>query len=221
MWWASGEALAQGAALDYTVTGGELVPHVDVGGVLVPDPAGRWQVTGGSMSLELYDILDGFQRAVYAVREFAIEVVEPSGTVHTLTVVPDGSPSPSFTFGGIPDSVQDSGLVNVFSGGFLDLTVYDLSIDGLAVDQTDTMGGPAFVGSSWTGTFPKPSSFSVSSQADLPSLGFSGDFSLDAARPSTLVHSPISSLSHLGVLSMMGLVAGVFAWRLRARTSVT
>jgi hypothetical protein len=68
--------------------------------------------------------------------------------------------------------------VNVFSDGFIDMIIYDLSIDGQLVDQQDIIGGPALVGSFWTGVFPEPASFSVDMLAGLPSLGFFGEVSL-------------------------------------------
>ena len=212
--WAStaNETRAQTTILEYVVTGDEFSP---TGG---GDP---WLITGGSMSLELYDILpqDSLQRAVYAVTGFSIEVVEPSGTVHTFTVVPDGLPSPFFSAGGIPDSVQDSGIFNVFSDGFLDMMIYDLSIDEQAVDQQDMIGGPAFVGSSWTGTFPEMSSFSVTSLVALPSLSFSGAFSLGGTKGVT--PTPVPGVTPWGLLALASAMTAVTAvlWSFRRRSA--
>lgn len=166
------QVYAQATALEYTLTGGEFVPG--------PFGGDSNLITGGCMYWQLFDVLphgDG-QRAVYGVTGLSIDVLASNGIVHMLTVVPDGLPSPFFYDPEIPDLVQDSGIVNVFSDGFIDMTIYDLSIDGQSVDQQDIIGGPAFVGSSWTGVFPEPASFSVNMLAGLPSLGFFGEVSL-------------------------------------------
>ncbi len=150
--------------LEYTLTGNQFLPF---------DGSEPWIITGGCMTWELFDVFNGeFPLAVYAVRGVSIEVVEPSGTVHTLTVVPDGLPSPFFYDPALPEDVQDSGIVNISSTEFfLDMIFYDLSIDGQPVDQQDIIGGPALVGSFWTGTFPEPTSFFVDMDAFLESLG--------------------------------------------------
>lgn len=153
-------------ATEYTITGGQFETSGD-----------PWLITGGSMSWELYDILPHglIQRGVYGVTGYSIEVLDPLGMVHTLDVVPDGLPSPYVHHPEIPDIIQDSGIVNVFSDGFLDMIIYDLSIDGQPVDQSDIIGGPAFVGSSWVGVFPQPNSFSVDMLAGINSLNLFGD----------------------------------------------
>jgi hypothetical protein len=154
-------AHAETATPEYTLTAGEFF-------LIGADP---WTITGGCMSWQLFDILPhgSSEVAVYEVKEFSLEVADPSGAVHTLSVVPDGLPSPFFGTG-IPDFEPDSGLVNVYAGGFLDMLIYDISIDGALVDQTDNIGGPAFVGTSWTGSFPEPTSFFASMLAYLPAL---------------------------------------------------
>ena len=165
------QARAQVTTLEYTLTGGQFLGF----------DGGPWIVTDGCMSWQLFDVLPltgtDLQVAVYEVVGFSIEVVDSLTIPHTLTVIPDGQPSPFF-IPGIPGFEPDSGFVNVFSDGFLDMIIYDLSIDGQIVDQQDSIGGPAFVGSSWSGTFPEPTAFSVSSLVGLPSLGVFGEFSL-------------------------------------------
>ncbi len=171
VWWATkaDQVRAQGPTLEYTLTGGQFVPF---GG----EP---WLITDGCMSWQLFDVLphDGLQVAVYEVVGFSINVVGSTSTPQTLNVIPDGLPSPFFS-PGIPGFEPDSGLVNVFSDGFLDMIIYDLSIDGQPVDQQDIIGGPALLGPPWNGVFPEPTSFSVSTFAGLPSLGLFGEFSL-------------------------------------------
>jgi len=163
-------AEAQPTTLEYTLTGVEFVTYEgDV-----------WVITQGSMSWQLFDVLSsgGLQQAVYAVTGFSCEVIDPWGMAHTLTVVPDGLPSPYIHAGGIPDIVQDSGIVSVYSSGFLDMFITDISVDNQPVDQMDIIGGPAYTSSFWTGMFPTVISFLVESNAGLPSLDLFGDFSL-------------------------------------------
>ena len=137
-----------------------------------------WAITGGDMSWQLFDVfpMGNAELAVYEVTGLSIEAVDLLGTGHTITVVPDGLPSPFFGTG-IPGFDPDSGLVNVYSDGFLDMIVYDLSIDGQPVNQSDILGGPAFL-AAWLGSFPEPTSFSVSQMADFPSQNLFGDMSL-------------------------------------------
>jgi hypothetical protein len=120
-----------------------------------------WAITNGNMSWQLFDVfpMGNSELAVYEVTGLSIEAVGLLGTGHTITVVPDGLPSPNFGTG-IPGFDPDSGLVNVYSDGFLDMIVYDLSIDGQPVNQADILGGPAFV-AAWLGFFPsrRPSPF--------------------------------------------------------------
>jgi len=153
---------AETATLEYTVTAGEFL-------LTGADP---WTITAGCMSWQLFGIFphdSSRDVAVYEVKEFSLEVAEPSGAVHTLSVVPDGEPSPNWG-SGVPDFEPDSGWVNVYSFDFLDMVIYDISIDGAPVDQTDFIGGPAEVGTFWTGSFPEPTSFFAIMMAYLPSL---------------------------------------------------
>ena len=120
-----------------------------------------WAITNNNMSWQLFDVvpMGNSELAVYEVTGLSIEAVDILGTGHTITVAPDGLPSPNFGTG-IPGFDPDSGLVNVYSDGFLDMIVYDLSIDGQPVNQADILGGPAFV-AAWLGFFPsrRPSPF--------------------------------------------------------------
>ncbi len=138
-----------------------------------------WAITAGDMSWQLFDVfpMGNAELAVYEVTGLSIEAVDLLGTSHTITVVPDGLPSPGFD-PGILGFDPDSGLVNVYSDGFLDMIVYDLSIDGQPVNQSDILGGPAFVGSAWLGSFPEPTSFSVSQMAEFLSQDLLGDMSM-------------------------------------------
>jgi hypothetical protein len=132
------------------------------------------------MSWQLFDILleEGIQRAVYGVTGLSIVAVDPLDGTHSITAIPDGLRSSVFHAPGVPDIVQDIGLVNVYPDGFLDMIVYDLSIDGEPVDPLDTIGGPAFVDSAWLGSFPMPTTFSVSMLADLRSQNLHGEVTL-------------------------------------------
>jgi hypothetical protein len=81
------------------------------------------------------------------------------------------------------------------------MIVSDLSIDGAPVDPLDSIGGPAFVGSAWLGSFPQPTSFSVSMLADLRSRNLHGDASLVGSfvpEPSALA---LIALAALGAVS--------------------
>lgn len=151
-----------------------------------------WVISGGEMSVQLFDVLvspEGHQRAVYGISAFSLTAVDLLGARHTVTAVPDGLRSPVFHDPIVPDIVQDIGLVNVYPDGFLDMIVYDLSIDGEVVDPLDTIGGPAFA-SQWLGTFPEPLSFAVSMHADLRSKSLHGELTLVAV----LVPEPASLL---------------------------
>jgi len=154
-WWVSRphQVGAQTATLEYTLTGGQLIP-------IDSDP---WIITRGCMSWQLFDVLPD-DRATYEVTGFSIEVVEPSGTVHTISVVREALPLPF-----------DNGEVNVISDGFIDMIIVGLSIDGQP-EVFGQLGGPASPESFWTGTFPEPISFLVRSHAELPSLGISTSF---------------------------------------------
>ena len=160
-----------------------------------------WAITDGNMSWQLFDVfpMGNAELAVYEVTGLSIEAVDLLGTGHTITVVPDGLPSPFFGTG-IPGFDPDSGLVNVYSDGFLDMIVYDLSIDGQPVNQSDILGGPAFL-AAWLGSFPEPTSFSVSQMADFPSQNLFGDMSLAGEfvpEPSTMT---LTALALLGLLA--------------------
>lgn len=172
----------------------------------------HWVITDGEISLQFFDVLPeaGFQRAVYGVTGFSINAVDLLGMDHTITVVPDGLPSPFFHDPSVPDIVQDSGLVNVFSDGFLDMIVYDLSLDGLpSVNPDDIIGGPAFVGSAWFGAFPEPMFFSVSMPAAISSYNLFGEVSLAAE----LVPEP----SSLHLLAIAAIIIRNHAWQRRKR----
>ena len=139
-----------------------------------------WVITHGQMSWQLFDILleEGYQRAVFGVTGLSIVAVDPLDGSHSITAIPDGLRSPVFHHPGVPDIVQDIGWVNVSPNGFLDMIVYDLSIDGEPVDPLDSIGGPAFVGSAWLGSFPVPTNFSVSMLANLRSRDLHGQVTL-------------------------------------------
>jgi hypothetical protein len=161
-----------------------------------------WFIAGGEMSLQLFDVVvseEGHQRAVYGVTAFSLAAVDLLGASRTIAAIPDGMPA--FHDPYVPDIVQDIGLVNVYPDGFLDMIVYGLSVDGAPVDPLDWIGGPAFVGSEWLGSFPVPTSFSVSMLANLRSWDMHGDVTLFGE----LVPEPTTS-----VLVMIG---GLIAWR--------
>ena len=183
----------------------------------------KWNITDGEISLQLFDVLvteEGHERAVYGVTAFSIVAVDQLGASHSITAVPNGLPSPVFQDPYVPDIFLDIGLFNVYPEGNLDMLVYDLSIDGAPVDPFDTIGGPAFFGSEWLGSFPVPQSFSVSMIASLGSRNLYGDVTLYGA----LVPEPASAI--LCGLAVLGLVfplgrrksrcaLGVEGWPLR------
>jgi hypothetical protein len=138
------------------------------------------------------------------VAGLSLATVDSLGASHTITAIPDGLPSPAFFDPSVPDAVQDIGLVNVYPDGFLDMILYDLSIDGAAVDPLDSLGGPAFVGSQWLGSFPVPTSFSVSMLANLRSRNLHGEVTLLGE----IVPEPGAAV----LLMIGGLIAG---WRWR------
>jgi probable HAF family extracellular repeat protein len=166
-----------------------------------------WDITDGEMSLQLFDVLvseEGQQRAVFGVSAFSLTAVDLLGASHTITAIPDGMPSPAFHDPSFPDIVQDIGLVNVYPDGFLDMIVYDLSIDGAAVDPLDSIGGPSFVGSAWLGSFPVPTSFSVSMIAGLRSRDLHGEVTLlgeFVPEPASVV---LFALAAIGLLLKVG-----------------
>jgi probable HAF family extracellular repeat protein len=176
------------------------------GGQFQFDNGESWVIAHGEMSIQFFDILvseEGNQRAVFGVTSFSLAAVDQLGASHTITAIPDGLPSPAFHDPSLPDTVLDIGLVNVYPDGGLDMLVYDLSIDGEPVDPFDTIGGPSFVGSAWLGSFPMPTSFSVSMLADFRSQNLHGNVTLVAA----LVPEPTSAV--LLALAALGLVMTV------------
>lgn len=198
---------AETTTLEYIITG-QFVAHT--GEV--------WSITQGSMSWQLFEVRPyGEQEwAVYSISEFSIDVIDPWGVPHTIKVVPDGLRCPGTCIPVIPDIVQDSGIVSVYSGGFIDMYICDLSVDGQPVDQTAQIGGPAFVGSSWAGMFPNVTSFVNESLVDLTSLGLYGEYSITGE----LVHTPVPAVptvNQYGIVAMMSLFTGLLVWMVQRK----
>lgn len=144
-----------------------------------------WEIESGSMGIGLVNVStrsDGLDEAVYRIESFDLLATDNSGTSHTILAVPDGIPG-QYSDGRFPDEPFDIGVVGLLSNGAIDFLVYDLSINSMPVDPSDTIGGPSFVGSTWQGSFPIPSEFTVTGTADLFSQGLFGEVMVSATIP--------------------------------------
>jgi len=161
-----------------------------------------WELESGSLRISLVGestLIGGFNDAVYRIESFNLLATDSSGTSRTILAIPDG-------IGGVyadsrfPDELFDIGVMNLHpDSGVIDFLVYDLSVDGMPVDASNTIGGPSFVGSNWEGDFPIPTNFTVSALVDLGSIGLSGESTVSATvpEPSSVV---LLALSALGIV---------------------
>lgn len=165
-----------------------------VGGNFESIPSGDiWQIKSGQISLQLDTILP--DRALYMVKAFSMKVADPSGTIHTLTGEPIGTPS--FT---------------VLTNGFIDGLIYNISVDGQPANPANSLGGPSENGSFWTGVFPDViTSFDIKSLVGLSSLNFFGNVHWNAQ----LIQVP--AISNIGIAGLVVLTAGSIFWILRRR----
>ncbi|MDF1563574.1 MAG: hypothetical protein P1V51_11050 [Deltaproteobacteria bacterium] len=141
----------------------------------------RWGELGGCLELALHGeptVLGGGVGADLEVLVFAGHLLGPDGLEHRLEGLDDGEVEVVTETGWAPTL----GYLRIYLGGFPELHLLDLAVDGLLAPG-DQVGGPSYEGATWSGDFPWPEQVEATGLVFLSAVGLVGeiDYRLEQA----------------------------------------